>query len=191
MRLPAFSAVFVLLFFAASPLFLAGCGGPVARDNVEYKYPTRNRFGDTVIKDVNAEEEETVFGKGGIDLFNNQRKQRDQQGGGGIGVNSFLWQATLDTLSFMPLSSADPFGGVIITEWYSAPETPSEQFKINAFIMSRSLRANGIRVTPFKRVKTSDGDWRDVAVDPKTKTKLENAILAKARQLRMSMDAAQ
>ncbi len=46
--------------------------------------------------------------------------------GGGIGVNSFLWPASLDTISFMPVNSANPFGGVIITDWHAPPETPGD-----------------------------------------------------------------
>src|SRR6202012_72915 len=60
-----------------------------------------------------------------------------------LGVNSFLWRATLDTLAFMPLASADPFGGVILTDWYENPQTPGERFKINAIILDNTLRADG------------------------------------------------
>src|SRR5579862_8835017 len=68
-----------------------------------------------------------------------------------LGVNSYLWRATLDTLSFMPLVSADPFGGVIITDWYEDPKTPGERFKVNALILDKSLRADGVRITVFKQ----------------------------------------
>src|SRR6201998_852295 len=64
-----------------------------------------------------------------------------------VGVNSYLWHATLDTLSFMPLASADPFGGVIITDWYSPSTTQDERFKVNIFILGRELRADGVRAS--------------------------------------------
>ena len=107
-------------------------------------------------------------------------------GGAGVGVNSFLWRATLDTVSFMPLASADPFGGVIITDWYSPPEQPSERFKVNIFILGRELRADGVRASVFRQRRDDHGQWVDAAVDPATGTDLENAILTRARQMRLS-----
>ena len=68
-----------------------------------------------------------------------------QQASLGVGVNAFLWRASLDTVSFMPIASADPFGGVIITDWYAPPETPNERFKVNIFILDKELRAAGIK----------------------------------------------
>jgi Domain of unknown function (DUF3576) len=104
----------------------------------------------------------------------------------GIAVNSFLWRASLDTLSFMPLASADPFGGVIITDWYSPPETPIERFKVNVFILDRQLRSDALRAAVFHQRRQNNGDWVDVATDSATQTELENAILTRARQLRIS-----
>jgi hypothetical protein len=107
-------------------------------------------------------------------------------GGSGIAVNSFLWHASLDTVSFMPLASADPFGGTIITDWYSPPDSPNERFKLNIFILGRDLRADGVRARVFRQNKTPDGQWVDAPVDQATGTDLENAILTRARQIRMS-----
>ena len=76
-----------------------------------------------------------------------------------IGVNSYLWRATLDTLSFMPLASADPFGGVIITDWYEDPKAPGERFKVNALILDRSLRADGVKLTVFKQKQVKNA-WQ-------------------------------
>src|SRR5579871_2995790 len=73
---------------------------------------------------------------GGFTLLG--RGKNEDSSGGALGVNSFLWRATLDTLSFMPLASADPFGGVIITEWYEDPKTPGERFKVNALILDKT-----------------------------------------------------
>jgi len=104
-------------------------------------------------------------------------------GNAGIGVNSFLWRASLDTVSFMPLSSADPFGGVIITDWYSPPEVPSERFKMTVYILDRQLRADGIKVSVFRQQLASGNRWVDSSVGSGTATELENAILTRARQL--------
>ncbi len=106
-------------------------------------------------------------------------------GSSGIAVNSFLWRASLDTISFMPLSSADPFGGVIITDWYSPPETPQERVKLNIYILGRELRADGLRVSVFRQ-KRANQPWQEAKVDPKTVRDIENAILKRARELRIA-----
>ena len=102
-----------------------------------------------------------------------------------LGVNGYLWRASLDTLNFMPLASADPIGGVIITEWFAAPETPTEQMKVTAYILDRRLRADAVRVTVFRQVRGASG-WVYAPVNPGTGTKLEDAILARARELRLA-----
>ena len=104
----------------------------------------------------------------------------------GIGVNAYLWRATLDTLAFMPLASADPYGGVIITDWYINPEQPNERFKCTVYILDSRLRADGLNVAVFKQVKDATGNWTDAPSAGQTETDLENAILTKARQLRLS-----
>src|ERR1051325_5580527 len=105
-----------------------------------------------------------------------------------LGVNSFLWHATLDTLSFMPLQSADPFGGVIITDWYSAPAAPNERMRVTVYILDRRLRADGIKVVVFRQAGGAQG-WADAAVNPETAVKLEDAILTRARELRLASGA--
>lgn len=102
-----------------------------------------------------------------------------------LGVNDYLWRATLDTLNFMPLQSADPFGGVIITDWYSAPENPNEQMKVTVYILDKRLRADALKVAVFRQTRAASG-WVDAQVNPETGAKLENAILSRARQLRLS-----
>ncbi len=104
----------------------------------------------------------------------------------GIGVNAFLWRATLDTLAFMPLASADPFGGVIITDWYTNPEKPDERFKATVYILDTRLRADGLNVNVFHQTKDGAGQWIDAATSGQTDTDIENAILTKARQIRLS-----
>ena len=131
---------------------------------------------------------ESIFGEGGIDLFGTDKKgPRGSGGGQSIGVNVFLWRAALDTMSVWPISSADPFGGVILTDWYSPPKTPTERFKMNIYILDRVLRADGIRVSVFRQIKDSNNNWQDAAIQPETATKLEDAILMRARQFRRSV----
>jgi len=105
---------------------------------------------------------------------------------GAIGVNGYLWRATLDTLAFMPLASADPYGGVIITDWYANPQLPNERFKATAYILDSRLRADGLNVAVNKQVKDAAGSWVDAQLADQTETDIENAILTRARQLRLS-----
>ena len=102
---------------------------------------------------------------------------------GQVGVNAYLWRGALDTLAFMPLASADPFGGVIITDWYQPPSTPGERFKATAYILGRQLRTDGVRVAIFRQV-SQGGQWVDAAVNPNTTSEIENKVLLRARELR-------
>jgi len=102
-----------------------------------------------------------------------------------LGVNSYLWHASLDTLSFLPLVSADPFGGVIISEWYVAPSSPDERLKVTVYIMDRSLRADGLKVVVFRQTRNGNV-WQDAQASPDTAHKLEDSILTRARELRLA-----
>ena len=111
---------------------------------------------------------------------------------GRIEVNGYLWRGALDALSFMPLQSADAYGGAIITDWYSPPETPNERFKVNALVQGTELRADGVKVTMFRQTReTPAGAWKDAEVDKNTPIDLENVILARARELRQQKLAGQ
>jgi len=103
----------------------------------------------------------------------------------GIGVNTFLWRGALETVSFMPLASADPYGGVIITDWYAPPETPEERFKVNVYVRGEELRSDGVKAVIFRQKRNGPDVWIDDLVDPQTAIDLENAILAQARQIRL------
>jgi hypothetical protein len=105
---------------------------------------------------------------------------------GAIGVNSYLWRATLDTLAFMPLQSADPYGGVVITDWYANPDKPDERFKATVYILDSRLRADGLNVTIFREVSNGAGGWTEAPTSAQTSLDIENAILTRARQLRLS-----
>jgi Domain of unknown function (DUF3576) len=118
-----------------------------------------------------------MFGGGGTKASGDQPS---------IGVNGYLWRASLDTLSFMPLASADAYGGVIITDWYINPERPEERFKCTVYILDSRLRADGLNVAVFKQARDGSGGWTDSPSAGQTETDIENAILTKARQLRLS-----
>ena len=98
------------------------------------------------------------------------------------GVNSFLWRASLETMDFMPLDQVDPYGGVILTDWYADPAAPNERLKANIYILDTNLRADALKVAIFKQVQNG-GMWQDASVDADTSRQVENAILSRARQL--------
>ena len=166
LRRQQWNAVVVRGFIAvALVLALDACGPDV---DVEHVYPRPRDGGGS---DPSPEgPRETIFGEGGfsINLFGDSKSKTQGPGEAvnGVGVNSFLWRASLDTISFMPLTSADPFGGVIITDWYTPPETPDERFKATVYILERQLRAHGIRVSVFRQSRANTNDWRDVALKP-------------------------
>ncbi|KCZ98689.1 putative lipoprotein [Hyphomonas polymorpha PS728] len=99
--------------------------------------------------------------------------------------NPYLWRATLDTLSTLPLQSTDPIGGIISYDWKSFPDSPNERVKATVFILDSRLRADGVKVTVHRQVNT-EGQWADAAADPETAIQLENKILERARLLRTS-----
>lgn len=157
------------------------------------EYPEGRRPGQTApyptAPNANDTKDQSVFGPGGLSMgFGGE----DNGGGGGgdgsgIGVNGFLWRASLDTIAFMPVNAADPFGGVIITDWHALPEAPGERFKMNVYILGRTLRADGIRVAVFRQVQDGSGGWQDAAVPADSSARIENAILTRARQLRFDV----
>jgi len=100
-----------------------------------------------------------------------------------IGVNSYLWRAAVDTVSFAPLLQADANSGVIITDWYSNPKAPGERVKITVAILDQDLRADALRVAASRQVNQS-GAWVDAPVTAATVQKLEDIILTRARDLR-------
>ena len=170
--------------WTVAAVFLGGLVLPGCAENPNYGYDTppatKTEYRGNTIKSKGS-----VFGPGGLNLFGGDKTP---QGGATapIPVNSYLWRATLDTLSFMPLSSADPFGGVIITEWFTPPESTNERFKMTVYILSRDLRADGLRVAVFRQLNDGAGNWVDGGVGADTASKLENAILTRARELRVA-----
>lgn len=168
--------------FALAALALTACEGGNVDSRPYEKNPdgTWTRTGDY--------QGNTVFGKGGLNILGGGDEKDDAAGGGGggVNVNAYLWRASLDTVSFMPLSSADPFGGVIITDWFTPPESPAERFKVNVYILGRALRSDGLKVSVFRQVRDGGGTWADVPVAKDVATQFENAVLTRARQLRMA-----
>lgn len=150
---------------------LVGCGSEYTDEELQTS-PTEDRQNKGMGKFLG--EDSLYFGG---------PKKREQEDIG-LGVNSHLWRATLDTIAFMPIASADPFGGVIITDWYSPPQNHQERLKMNIFILDRQLRSDGIKVSIFRQERDKAGEWVDQPVDPQTIKDLENTILTRARHFR-------
>jgi hypothetical protein len=170
---------FIVILSAAS---LAACTAPNLGG--EAKYPTGGERSDGGGNDIYSKPE-SIFGAGGLLGGVNRDAPDNSSGAAGISVNSFLWRASLDTVSFLPIVSADPFGGVILTDWYTPVENAEERFKVNVFILGRQLRSDGIRVRVFKQ-QLIKGAWQDIEVSADTPRQLEDAILTRARQLRVA-----
>ena len=102
------------------------------------------------------------------------------------GVNPYLWRATLDTLSFLPIETADSIGGLINYDWQSFENVPDERIKATVFILDTRLRADGVKVSVFRQRKDDGGDWVDAEVSAETAVQLENQILSRARSLKTS-----
>lgn len=166
------SPIFVALPILLAGILLSGCSS--AKIDKDEEILTRR---DRKYRDM-----EKLFGDDTL-LFGGESDSK-KQADIGIGVNSYLWRASLDTLSFMPLKAVDPFGGVILTKWYTPSETPQERIKVDIRILDRQLRADGLKVSVFRQ-QLVKGTWIDQPIDHQTATLLENAILTRARQLRI------
>jgi hypothetical protein len=130
----------------------------------------------------------TLLGGDGLTLYGTSSREAKarQEDSGGVGVNSYLWRASLDTIDFMPVAGADPFGGLITTDWYQPAEAPSERFKLQVLVRDKTLRADGVKVSVWRQARSESGEWLDAPVDPQTATALEDRILTRARQLRIA-----
>jgi hypothetical protein len=158
-----------LLMAAAlvAPALLAGCGG----GNKGSAKPLT----DATYADPNGLPPPIVPGQ--------SKTNSQQEADTGLQVNKYLWRGALETLGFAPFVSADPFSGVIVTDWYSPPSTMGERFKLTTYVLGRQLRADGVHVTVFRQTRDADG-WTDASVNPVTSTEIEGKILARARELR-------
>jgi hypothetical protein len=182
------SSVRFLPTILLASLALSACSSDAVKPN-----PTAPDFqglgsgsaGDASVTRLGGEDSGTIFG---IGKTNRDQPRGGGLGGAGIGVNAFLWRGALDTIAFMPLASADPFGGVIITDWYTPPGTSGERFKATIYILSRDLRSDGVRVNIYRQV-LQNGQWIDASVADSTVGDIENKVLARARHMREQLQA--
>src|SRR5258707_6112408 len=135
----------VVLVWGSALLLRAGGGNPDAVKESEGRNNSRSQSQRAMNQGMGgrSREEGSLFGQGG--MFGS-KADRKEDNGSGVAVNAYLWRASLDTINFIPLVSADPFGGVIITDWYTPAETPNERMKVQVTILDRELRPDGVRV---------------------------------------------
>jgi len=180
------STLLTVFYVGLLALGLSACGGNPEGIEDARRHGTKGDINRQINQGLGGKtrEDGSLFGPGG--LFGSKPKEKEDSGTG-VAVNAYLWRASLDTINFIPLVSADPFGGVIITDWYTPAETPNERMKVQVTILDRELRADGVRVSVFKQqTSAKGGNWVDAQVDPRTNIDIENAILTRARQLRIA-----
>ena len=129
------------------------------------------------------------FGKKPLDMLNIGKGDSDNQEFGSVGlpINPYLWKGTLETISFMPLVSADPFAGVIITDWYTDQNNINQRCKLNVFIKGVDLKTDNLKVNSFCQTLNENGNWIDQKINNENNIKLENAILNKAKKIKLSL----
>jgi hypothetical protein len=125
--------------------------------------------------------EATIWTVLGFRKKESQRRVGPQTGGT---VSPILWQATLDTLNFVTFASEDPLAGSLVTDWYSPSGKPNERYKVNVFILARSLRSDALAVTVTREARLGDGNWLETTIARQVEADLETAILNRARQLK-------
>jgi len=162
-------------------LGVAGCSGDYSQKDEDRRAP--KVAGPKYDRPIAPED--SIFADTGLTM-DSLLGGSDDAGAGALPVNKFLWQASLDTLSFLPLASTDPFAGVIATDWSTTPEAPGERFKVSVYHRSPALEASSVSVAVYREVRNEEGLWVPRPVDPETVRKLEDAILVRARQIRIA-----
>lgn len=174
----------VRLGAAAFAMLLAGCSGDIFAGGEQW---------DPVGSDTPRERlaqsgrTDTIF-----DMFGSQQVGNVTFGAGAGrndplagNVNRHLWLASLDTLSFLPIASTDPFSGVIATDWGSVTDARDERFRVTAFVTSTLLAPESLRVAVYREIRQRDGSWVSAPVAAETPRQIEDSILLRARQLRV------
>ena len=162
----------IIAALCGATLMLAACGGDAPNGQLDREDTGGGRLSEDT---------------GGrlSDLIDLNSGSSDGVGGGLTPVNKYLWRASLDTLAFLPLNSTDPFTGVVATDWAASPDAPNERFKVTAYVKSPRLSASALQVAVFREIRAQDGVWASAPVSGVTARQLEDAILVRARQLKI------
>lgn len=132
-------------------------------------------------KQKRAEDTGTVFSSGGI--FGGSSKA---SAGEVSLINMNLWQASLDVIASMPIEVSDARGGVLSTSWYEDPDNLGEKYRVNVLVKSIDLAPHAIQVTIFKQTINKDGSWKNIKTSSKLSEDMEDKILTRARELKLS-----
>lgn len=97
--------------------------------------------------------------------------------------NPYIWQASLEAVAFMTITTADPPSGVIVTDWYRDPATPHERFKFSILVSGGELSSESLRVRLFKQTQDKDGNWADSEGDKTAATTIAATIMSRAKVL--------
>ncbi len=201
-----YSYMFLIrIIILSSLLFILSCNSNKSEEEMKElwsKAQTRQaiidrsgtKFNSAIDMDLAMRDAETrlqsgggLLGKGGISfdgILGGSQKNENAQASISMSVNIYLWKAALETISFMPLSSADQVGGVIITDWYSTSEANNERCKLNVFITGKNLKTENLKVTSFCQ-EFKNEIWVNKSINKDSNIKIENAILNKAKKLRL------
>ncbi len=195
----------VRLTIMFSLFFVIGCNNNKSEEDMEElwsKAQTRQsiidrsgtKFNSALDMDLAMQDAETrlqtgggLLGKGGISfgrILNNNEENNVSASEVAMSVNPFLWRATLETINFMPLNSADQVGGTIITDWYSTENSQKERCKLNIFITGKKLNTENLKVTSFCQ-EFKNSMWVNIKTEQENNIKIENAILNKAKKLKL------
>ena len=195
-------ALIIIIVFVF-PLFLISCNKDIE--------DTSELYAKSTTRGAIIERSGTTFGSRGTDESDEQQfndaENRLRTGGGifgkkplgslqrgtnqqvtsvGLPVNPYLWQASLETLGFMPLSSVDPFAGIIITDWYTDSNNIEQRCKLNVFIKGLEMQTSNLKVSSFCQILSEAGNWVDQNQNIDDNRKIENAILNKAKKIKLS-----
>ena len=128
-----------------------------------------------------------LFGKkGGISILGLGNNKDGVQTSMGMPINPYLWKGSLETVEFMPLISADPFAGIILTDWYSSGNSLNERCKVNIFIKGVELNSQNLKVNSFCQKLNPSNIWIDQPTIVDNNIQLENAIFNKAKKFRLA-----
>jgi len=170
--------MYKIISFFVLALFLTSCGGDVNTGSEVYDPQVGDDRHYSEMQSLITKSDEPIV------LFGGKKKSSSDSDSGGSIVNSYLWRAALESISFMPLIAVDSRGGAILTDWYSTHQSPNEKFKFNIIILSSELQISSIRVHAFKQVKNLAGQWQPVQVSGELSRNIEDNILRKAISLK-------
>jgi hypothetical protein len=193
-----------ILFIVIFSIFLSGCNKNLSDDEKKELWDNAQTQGEIIRRSgtpfnlaTNPElamrdaENRLITGGGLLGKattlsWGGDKKNKEQNNITGVGmpINPYLWKATLETLNFMPLSSTDPFAGTIITDWYTSEKNTGERCKLNVFINGQDLKTANLKVSSFCQV-LNNNQWVNMLTDQESDLKLENAILNKAKKLKL------